>query len=118
MMDFHIQSRVLIKVEWLRSADCHAQGVADEVAIVMVFDERGIFRKHRTLGGIFHVIFQGHQPFFTRLVEQLVHHLESFEIDRLAEFRAAQRPDDSAHDLLENVQRICNQHGADRRAPR
>ena len=38
MMDFHVEFHHLIDVEWFdAAADCHAHGVADEIADVMVF---------------------------------------------------------------------------------
>ena len=81
MVYVHIQLHHLVEIEGFdAAADRHAHGVADEIANVMIFDEGGILRQDRALGRILDVCFERDQSILARLVQQVVHHLQRFEI--------------------------------------
>ena len=53
----------------------HAQGVADEVAGVMVFEELGkLLEELRSPAGFLDVLLDGEHAFAARFVEHVVHH--------------------------------------------
>ena len=76
----------------------------------------GYFEKIGLLDGIFDVGFERHQSIFARLVQQVIHHFQRFQISFLVELASAEYPAESGRDLFQNVQWVGHQNGADRRA--
>ena len=112
MMDFHVQIEHLIQFEGIESRDRHSQGVADEVAHVVVLEESRILGKDRTLIGLFDVGFERHQSVFAGPVQQVVHGFERVDVGLLGEFRTAENAADTADDFLDDVERVGDQHRA------
>ena len=53
MVNFHVEVEHLVEIEGIDAGDGHAQGVANEIADVMVFQEGRVFGEDRTLVGFF-----------------------------------------------------------------
>jgi hypothetical protein len=113
VVDFQVEIEHLVKIKGINSSDSHAQRVTHKIANVMVFQECGIFRKDRTFFGFFDVGLQGHQSFFPRLVEQVIHHFQSVDIGLFAKFTATEDAADSAGNLLDDVEGVGDQQSAD-----
>ena len=116
MVNLEVEVEHLVEVEGVDAGDGHAQRVTNEIANMMVLEEGGILGKYRALGGFFHVRFEGHQPVFTGLIEQVVQHFQSVNVSLLAELGAAEDAPDAAPDLLEDVEWISDQKSTDGRA--
>src|SRR5450631_1441807 len=114
MMHLKVKVEHLVEIEGVDAGNGHAERVADEIANVVVLEECRVLREDSTLVRLFDVGFQSHQAVFTGLVEQVIHHLQGFDIGLLAELGAAEDAADSATDLLEDVERIRDKKGADR----
>ena len=113
MVNFEVEVEHLVEVEGVDAGDGHAQGVADEVAHMVILEEGGILGEDGTLLWLFDVGFEGHESVFASLVEQVVHHFQGVDISLLAEFGAREDASDAAGDFLENVERIRDKEGAD-----
>ena len=61
VVDFQVEVQQLVEIKGFHSADGHAQGVAEVVASVMVFQEADTWRGSGLSVGFLDVIFQGHQ---------------------------------------------------------
>src|SRR6202167_5509402 len=73
------------------------------------------FRENCTLVRLLDVGFERHQAIFAGLVQKLVKRLERIKIGLLGVLGAPENTADSAGDLLQNVQRIGDEDGADGR---
>src|SRR6266851_9293848 len=113
MMHFHVQIQHLIQLESVDAGDCHAQGVANKVTNVMMLQELRPGRQNRTLVGLFHVALKGHQSLLARFVQQIEHHLQRLKVALLTEFGSAKHTTDSSSNALQDVERVCDQHGTD-----
>ena len=100
MMNLHIEIQQLIKIKSFDSADGHAHGVAEVVADVMVLKKARMLGKNRTLGWVFDVTFERHQPLAASFVEQFIHHFERVEITLFGEFRSSENPCEASRDLF------------------
>jgi len=85
------------------------QGVANEIADVMVLEESRILGKDGALLRFFDIGFESHQSVFAGFVEQVVHHFQGVDIGLLAELGGAEDGTDTASDLFENVEWIRNE---------
>src|SRR5207248_6655682 len=110
MMDFKIKIDHLVELEWLDSADRHAHAVAEKVADVMVFHEERVLGKDRALLRFLDIGLERHQPFFSALIEKVIHGFKKLDVPLFGELRASE---DSAHtrlNLFQNMELICDQH--------
>src|ERR1035437_5542426 len=112
MVNLEVEVEHLVEIEGIDAGNGHAQGVADEIANVVVLEEGGILGKNSAFLRLFYVGFEGHQAVFAGLVEQVVHHFQSVDIGLLAELGGAEDATDSAADLLEDVEGIGDQKSA------
>ena len=103
----------MVEVEGIDARDGHAQGIADKIADVVIFEKCRVLGEHGTLLWLFDVRFENHQAVFAGFVEQVVHHFERVNIGLLAELGTAKDAADSSSDLLEDVKRICDQKSTD-----
>ena len=87
--DLHVEVHHLVEVKGINaSGDGHAQGVANEVAGVVVLDELWVLAEDGALVGLLDIAFDGEQSVFTGLVEDLVAHLQRLKVKGLGEVRA------------------------------
>src|SRR5579863_8442686 len=112
-MDFHIEIEHLIEIEGVDSGNGHAERIADKVADVVVFEDGGAFGEHRTFFGLFDVVLKSHQSVFAGLVQQVVHHFQRIDVSLPGVLGAAEDTSDAANNLLEDVQRVGDENGAD-----
>jgi hypothetical protein len=112
VVDFHIEVKHLVEIEGVDAGDGHAQGVAYEIANVMVLEEGRVLGKNRALLGLFDVGFEGHEAVFAGLVEQVVHHFQGVDVGLFAKLGAAEDGADSAADSLKDIEGIRDQKGA------
>ena len=82
----------------------------------MIFHEGFVFRKQWAPVRIFDICLQGYESFFARLLQQFIHHLQSVYIPLLAVLTGPKRSQQAAYHLLHGVNRIGDQHGAERGA--
>ena len=114
MVDVHVQLHHLIHVEGLDAATGGQTNVSQtKCSGVMVFQKFRIFGEDWAFVGAVAVGFEGHEAFFARAAEELVHHFHGVEIFFFAEFGTAKSAEDAAHDGFENVEGVGDQHGAD-----
>src|SRR6185312_10303643 len=115
--DFHVAFNHLVEVKRIYSAgDRESQRIANKVPGVMVFEKLRILFENLAFFRFFDVGFHRHQPFFAGFVQDFEIHLERIEIELLGKAGWLQQTQNAAHDLAQDVRRICNQHGTDRRA--
>jgi hypothetical protein len=113
MMNFEIEVEHLIEIEGVDAGDSHAQGVADEIAHVMILEEGWILSEDGTILGLFDIGFESHESVFAGLVEQVIHHFQSVDVGLLSELGAAEDSTDAASNLLEDMERIRDEESAD-----
>src|ERR1700722_13746424 len=102
LMDFHIQIQKLIQVKWLRSGNRHAEGVADKVAYVMILEELRLLGEDRALRRFLDIGLDPDQSFLTGFVEELIHHLQGFNVALFGEFGTGKNSADAACDAFKN----------------
>src|SRR6202140_4842990 len=83
---------------------------------MVIFHEGFVFREQWPFVRIFDIGLQGYESLFARLLQQLIHHLQSVYIPLLAVLTAPKRSQQAAYHLLYGVNRIGDQHGAERGA--
>ena len=117
VLHLHVQLHHLVDVEGLDAAgDHHAQRVADEVAGVVILQERGKFGEELALLRHFDVLLDGEIAFAPRLGEHAEHHAQRLEIAVLAVARGAEDGADAGGDAFEDVHRVGDEQGAERGA--
>src|SRR5437868_1747920 len=79
----------------------------------MVFHEERVLGKDRALLRFLDIGLERHQPFFSALIEKVIHGFEKLDVALFGELRASE---DSAHarrNLFKNMERVGDQHGSD-----
>lgn len=113
VVDIHIEFHHLVDIEGFNAATGgHANGVANKMLHVMILEEAGIFGKHRTLFGIVAIGFQRHQAFLAGAGEKLKKHFHYFHVTGLVVLRAPKNSGEAASHLLEDVERVGDEHSA------
>src|SRR5258707_81699 len=85
MVHIHVQLHHLIHIERLdATTGGHADGVADKIQGVMVFEKFWILGENGAFVWCIAVGFQRHQSFLAGAGKEFVHHLHGFEIFILA----------------------------------
>ena len=117
MGNLHVEVHHLVQVERIDApGDRHAQRVADEVPGVMVLEKLWILGKYRALVRLFDIGLNRQQSVLSRLVQELVAHLQRFQVERLGEVRTLQASNHPGNDLLDHLQRVRDQQGTQRRS--
>jgi hypothetical protein len=76
VVNFQIEVKHLVEVECIDAGDGRAQGIAHEIADVMILKECLILGKNWTLRRFLDIGLQSHQAAFAGLVEQVVQHFQ------------------------------------------
>jgi hypothetical protein len=114
MMNFHIKFHHLVDVERFdTAAGGHANGVADKIESVMVFEEFRVLGEYRAFVRRVAIGFESHQAFFAGATEQFEEHFESFEVFGFCIFQTAKGSGESGDKSFENMQRVGDEHGSD-----
>src|SRR5712691_2133118 len=116
VMNLEIEVEHLVQIEGIHSSNRHTQGITDKVTDVMVFENGWAFGEQLTFVRLFHVTFEGHQPVFTGLVQQVVHHFEGIDVSLPGVFGASENAANPAGNLFKDVERIGDKDGTDGRA--
>jgi hypothetical protein len=80
---------------------------------VVVFQKAGIFLEDLAFVWLFYVHLDCDQAFPADLVEELVHHLQGFEITRLAEGRSLENAEYAADHRRDDRQRVGDEQRTD-----
>src|ERR1700688_1787978 len=81
---------------------------------MVIFHEGFVFREQWAFVRIFDIGLQSYESLFARLLQHLIHHLQSVYIPLLAVLTGPKRSQQAAYHLLHGVNRIGDQHGAER----
>ena len=114
MMDLHIEFHHAIHIESAHSAgDCHAHGVADEVAGVMIGKELRVPGKDGALIRALDISLDRYGALLAGFGEEIEHHFERFYISGLRKRGSFDDIDEPSSDPLKDVYGICGQQGPD-----
>jgi len=82
---------------------------------MVILREVFVFREERALVRLLDIIFECHQAFLARLLQQFINHFQGIDVALGAELRGPKCPNEPAHHLLQNVYWIGDQQRAQRR---
>src|SRR5260370_577890 len=115
VMNREIEVEHLVQIEGIHSSNRHTQGITDKITDVMVFENGWAFGEQLTLVRLFHITFEGHQPVFTGLVQQVVHHFEGIDVSLPGVFGASENAANPAGNLFKDFERIAYNDATDAR---
>src|SRR5258706_12933017 len=113
MMDLEVQVEHLVQIKSVDAGNGHAQGIADKVPHMMVLENGWRLGEQGTLVRLLDVVLEGHQSIFAGLVEQVIHCLQGIDVGLLFVFGAGENAANSSGNLLEDVEWIGDEDGAD-----
>jgi hypothetical protein len=113
MVDFQVEVEHLVKIEGVDASDGHAERVTDEIADVVIFENGGAFGEEGAFIGLLDVVLEGHESIFSGFVEEVVHHFQRIDVGFLGVLGAAEDTDYACDNLLEDVERVGDEDGAD-----
>src|SRR5260370_39840781 len=113
MVDYHILLHDLIEIEMAHvAADGHPQRVADEKYGVVILQKSFVLRKDGTLGGLIDICLQLGHPALSGVAEDLIQHLQVFEVERFGEFVRPEHAPDGLHHPDYYRQGVCVEYSS------